>query len=117
MKLGLQGHSILFSSGDTGVAGRAFDPAPIGCLGANSTIFNPRYPDSCPFLTVVGATKVYPGHTVFEPESAANDLKGQPFSTAFSSGGGFSNIHGIPPWQTKAIATYVQLLLLRLELK
>jgi len=47
MKLALQGHTILFSSGDTGVAGRAADPAPIGCLGPNSTIFNPRYPDRC----------------------------------------------------------------------
>ncbi|KAF2101778.1 subtilisin-like protein [Rhizodiscina lignyota] len=106
MKLGLQGHSIFFSSGDTGVAGRATDPAPNGCLGPNHTIFNSRYPNSCPYLTVVGATKVYPGHTVFEPESAANDLAGAPYKTAYSPGGGFSNIFPIPPWQETAVASY-----------
>lgn len=54
-----------------------------------------------------GATKVYPGHTVFEPESAANDLAGQPYSDAFSSGGGFSNIYKAPAYQTAAIAELV----------
>lgn len=61
---------------------------------------------SCPYLTVVGATKVYPGRTVFEPESAANDLAGQPYRTAYSTGGGFSNIYPIPPWQRDAVETY-----------
>ncbi|KAK4539363.1 hypothetical protein LTR36_010993 [Oleoguttula mirabilis] len=106
MKLALQGHTIFFSSGDTGVAGRATDPSPNGCLGTNNTIFNPRWPDSCPYLTVVGGTKVYPGHTVFEPESVANDLAGDPYTSAYSSGGGFSNIYSIPDYQTNAVATY-----------
>lgn len=106
MKLALQGHTIFFSSGDTGVAGRPADPAPNGCLGANHTIFNPRWPDSCPYLTVVGATKVYPGKTVFDPESAANDPAGQPYSSAYSTGGGFSNIHAIPDYQADAVANY-----------
>ncbi|KAI9664857.1 MAG: hypothetical protein M1821_006305 [Bathelium mastoideum] len=105
MKLGLQGHSIFFSSGDTGVAGRPANPAPIGCLGPNSTIFNPRYPDNCPYLTVVGATKVYPGFTVFQNESAANDPAGSPYTSAYSTGGGFSNIYSPPPWQQSAIDT------------
>ncbi|KAI9711335.1 MAG: hypothetical protein M1820_002322 [Bogoriella megaspora] len=106
MKLGLQGHSIFFSSGDTGVAGRPASPPPNGCLGPDATIFNPRYPDSCPYLTVVGATKVYAGFTVFDPESAANDLAGQPYRTAYSTGGGFSNLYSPPPWQQGAIDTY-----------
>ncbi|KAL9113211.1 MAG: hypothetical protein Q9227_002546 [Pyrenula ochraceoflavens] len=104
MKLALQGHTIVFSSGDTGVAGRAGDPAPNGCLGPDHTIFNPRWPDSCPYLTVVGGTKVYPGKSVFDPESAANDPAGMPYSTAYSTGGGFSNIHSIPDYQTAAVA-------------
>lgn len=62
---------------------------------------------SCPYLTVVGATKVYPGFTVFEPESAANDLAGAPYASAYSTGGGFSNVYGIPPWQQSAVETYV----------
>ncbi|KAK5108167.1 hypothetical protein LTR62_008698 [Meristemomyces frigidus] len=109
MKLALQGHTIVFSSGDTGVAGRAADPRPNGCLGPNHTIFNPRWPDSCPYVTVVGATKVYPGKTVFEPESVANDLAGAPYKTAYSSGGGFSNIFPIPEFQKTAVNTYFEL--------
>lgn len=54
----------------------------------------------------MGATKVYPGQTVYEPESAANDLAGHPFHSAFSSGGGFSNIFSIPSYQKSAVATY-----------
>lgn len=61
---------------------------------------------SCPYLTNVGATKVYPGKTVFDPESAVVDPAGHPYRNAFSSGGGFSNIYGIPSYQEKAVAKY-----------
>jgi len=44
--------------------------------------------------------------TVNDPESAVNDAAGHPFSVAFSSGGGFSNIYGIPSYQTSAASTY-----------
>jgi tripeptidyl-peptidase I len=63
---------------------------------------------SCPYLTVVGATKVYSNDTVFDPESAANDLAGHPYRTAYSTGGGFSNVYSPPPWQQDAINTYFQ---------
>lgn len=106
MKLALQGHTIFFSSGDTGVAGRPGYPPPNGCLGSNHTIFNPRWPDSCPYLTVVGATKVSDGKTVFDPETAANDPSGSPFIPGYSTGGGFSNIHAIPEYQATAVAHY-----------
>ncbi|KAF7959745.1 hypothetical protein EAE96_001354 [Botrytis aclada] len=106
MKLGLQGHTFLYSSGDFGVGGVPGDASESGCLGSDSTIFNPQFPVNCPYVTAVGATKVYPGHTVFEPESAANDLKGQPYSSAYSSGGGFSNVYEIPSYQKEAVASY-----------
>ncbi|KAF7909907.1 uncharacterized protein EAF01_003625 [Botrytis porri] len=106
MKLGLQGHTFIYSSGDFGVGGVPGDASESGCLGSNSTIFNPQFPVNCPYVTAVGATKVYPGHTVFEPESAANDLKGQPYNSAYSSGGGFSNVYKIPSYQKEAIASY-----------
>ncbi|TGO42774.1 hypothetical protein BHYA_0005g00390 [Botrytis hyacinthi] len=106
MKLGLQGHTFLYSSGDYGVGGVPGDASESGCLGSDSTIFNPQFPVNCPYVTAVGATKVYPGHTVFEPESAANDLKGQPYRDAYSSGGGFSNVYGIPSYQKEAVASY-----------
>lgn len=111
LKLGLQGHSIFYASGDDGVAGPPGDDSDNGCLGdpsgtGNGTIFSPAWPNSCPWLTNVGATKIYPGHTAFEVESAVVDPVGQPFSVAFSSGGGFSNIYPIPSYQSAAVATY-----------
>jgi tripeptidyl-peptidase-1 len=56
----------------------------------------------------VGATKVYPGRTVFEPESAVVDPEGQPYSIAFSSGGGFSNIYPQPDYQKAAVAAFFE---------
>jgi tripeptidyl-peptidase-1 len=79
MKLGLQGHSVFFASGDTGVAGA---PRPLlgkdRCLGPNNTIFSPAWPNTCPYVTNVGATKVFPNHSVRDPESAVVDLPGHP---------------------------------------
>ena len=106
LKLGLQGHSIFFASGDDGVAGPTGDDSPNGCLGLNDTIFNPAFPNSCPYVTNVGATKVYPGRTVYEPESAAVDPLNDPYSIAYSSGGGFSNIYGIPSYQAAALKDF-----------
>lgn len=57
-------------------------------------------------MTNVGATKLYAGSTVFDPESAANDPAGDPDSSGFSSGGGFSNIYPQPDYQKDALATY-----------
>ncbi|PYI00305.1 aorsin [Aspergillus sclerotiicarbonarius CBS 121057] len=105
MKLGLQGTSILFASGDDGVAGPAGDDSANGCLG-NGTIFSPAYPNNCPYITNVGATKLYPNHTIADGESAAYDPAGHPYSVAFASGGGFSNIYDIPDYQAAAVAEY-----------
>lgn len=109
LKLGLQGVSVLFASGDAGVGNY---PAPFsadgptGCLGPQGTIFNPTWPNNCPWITNVGATKVYPGHTVFEPESAVYDPAGHPYAVDYSSGGGFSNIYSVPDYQKQAVQTY-----------
>lgn len=45
-------------------------------------------------------------HTVYQPESAVVDLAGHPYRNAFSSGGGFSNIYGVPEYQKTAVSTY-----------
>ncbi len=50
MKLGLQGVSLVFSSGDSGVA------SSWGCLknkGTKHQIFNPNFPSNCPYVTSV----------------------------------------------------------------
>jgi tripeptidyl-peptidase-1 len=57
-------------------------------------------------VTSVGATKVYPGKTVYDPESAVYDPAGHPYSVNFSSGGGFSNIYPIPKYQASAVSTF-----------
>jgi tripeptidyl-peptidase-1 len=103
LKLGLQGVSIFYASGDDGVAGNQGGDSANGCLGPDSTIFNPAWPNTCPYITNVGATKVYPGRTVYEPESAVVDPAGHPYRSAFSSGGGFSNIYPVPDYQKDAV--------------
>lgn len=52
LKLGLQGVSILVSSGDTGVGGLVFDGVS-ACLGPNNNIFSPGFPMNCPYVTSV----------------------------------------------------------------
>ncbi|CAG8952783.1 hypothetical protein HYFRA_00009028 [Hymenoscyphus fraxineus] len=104
MKLGLQGVSFLFASGDSGVSSDI--DGPTGCLGPNLNIFNPTWPGTCPFVTSVGATKVYPGYSVTDPESAVFDPAGHPYSVNYSSGGGFSNIYPVPDYQASAVSTF-----------
>ncbi|KAH8899002.1 subtilisin-like protein [Thozetella sp. PMI_491] len=106
LKLGLQGVSFFFASGDAGV-GEYPPPYGDGCVGPDQTIFTPDWPVNCPYVTAVGATKVYPGHTVFQPESVVLDFVGDPYAVNYSSGGGFSNIYPQPDYQKAAVATYL----------
>ncbi|KAF8335044.1 peptidase S8/S53 domain-containing protein [Cantharellus anzutake] len=117
-KLGLMGVTVLYPSGDFGVAGNedkcinpktgefTWDPA--------GTKFAPSFPGTCPWVTSVGATQMKPGSTVTEPEAAcelgSSFLLGS-FSRIYRlqviySGGGFSNIFPIPDYQRNAIKTY-----------
>ncbi|CZR58938.1 related to tripeptidyl-peptidase I [Phialocephala subalpina] len=107
MKLGLQGHSFIYASGDLGVSGGGPNENPIdGCLGPYGSIFTPGWPVNCPYITVVGATKIYPNHTVYDPESAVVDPLFDPWSIPYSSGGGFSNIYPRPSYQRDAVQNY-----------
>ena len=105
LKLGLQGISFLFASGDAGV-GNYPEPYGTGCLGPDKLIFNPTWPNNCPWITNVGATKVYPGYTVNDPESAVFDPVGHPYHVNYSSGGGFSNVYPVPAYQKSAVDTF-----------
>lgn len=105
MKLGLQGVSILYSSGDFGVAGnggQCIDSATGAYNNGSSGIFNPSFPGTCPYVTSVGATQVMNGSTVHTPESASERV--------IFSGGGFSNVFSnvfaMPSYQQSAMATY-----------
>ncbi|KAF8576677.1 family S53 protease-like protein [Ramaria rubella] len=81
MQLGARGTSILFASGDGGVA---------GSQTTSCTTFLPTFPSGCPFMTSVGAT------TGINPETAAS----------FSSGG-FSNYFATPSYQSAAVSTFL----------
>jgi tripeptidyl-peptidase-1 len=101
MKLGLQGVSVLYSSGDFGVAGNSgvcVDPKTFAFNNGTNGIFNPTFPGTCPYVTSVGATQVLNGSSVRTPESACKDV--------IFSGGGFSNVFEIPSYQKKAMQDY-----------
>ncbi|KZT64886.1 subtilisin-like protein [Daedalea quercina L-15889] len=99
-KLGLMGITVLFSSGDDGVAGNSGV-----CLDADGeedydgTVFAPGFPVDCPYVTAVGATQVNPNSTVLEPESACEQV--------IYSGGGFSNVFPMPSYQASAVEEYL----------
>ncbi|KAJ7626966.1 subtilisin-like protein [Roridomyces roridus] len=82
MQLGARGTSIIWSSGDSGVGE--------GCIDGQ---FSLAWPDSCPYVTIVGATQ-----------------QSGPEVGAALSGGGFANTFPRPPWQDSAVTTYLSLL-------
>jgi tripeptidyl-peptidase-1 len=120
-KLGLMGVTVLFSSGDNGVAGNGGT-----CLTRNGSEsaqgkrFNPTFPSTCPYVTSVGATQgtesfspyarwcvfislvfsVNPGSSVFDPESACEQY--------IYSSGGFSNYFATPDYQKDAVQEYME---------
>ncbi|KAF2667833.1 subtilisin-like protein [Microthyrium microscopicum] len=95
LKLGLQGISIFFSSGDFGVAASC---GIVGCLDFLPN-YTPGFPASCPYVTAVGATQISKGARVTDPEVAAAEL-------GYSSGGGFSNVFARPSYQDDAVLSY-----------
>ncbi|OJT01787.1 Aorsin [Trametes pubescens] len=99
-KLGLMGVTVLYSSGDFGVAangGLCLDSE--GFLDFDGDIFAPSFPGGCPYITSVGATQVNPGAKVTDPESACNQV--------IFSGGGFSNVFAMPSYQKSAVTNYL----------
>ncbi|KAJ7700763.1 subtilisin-like protein [Mycena rosella] len=81
MQLAARGVSILFASGDGGVA----STPGVSCTG---TAFKPTFP-TCPFVTLVGATA------------------GSPETAASLSAGGFSNYFPQQTWQATAVKSYI----------
>ena len=112
MKLGLQGVTVLYSSGDYGVAGnlgRCIDPTTGNYTGTNAAtgMFNPSFPGTCPYVTSVGATQVQNNTNVAQVLAAAtNTQPEQACETVIHSGGGFSNVFSMPNYQVSAVHTY-----------
>ncbi|KAI1271353.1 peptidase S8/S53 domain-containing protein [Xylaria sp. FL0933] len=101
MKLGLMGVTLLFSSGDTGVAGISgrclLDNGVPTPVGSDYGRFNPLFPASCPWITSVGGSALPANGSVDDREVVAYQ---------FPPGGGFSNLFTLPDYQAEAIASY-----------
>jgi len=107
LKLGLMGVSVLYSSGDYGVAGNGGQ-----CIAADGTYnnghsgrFNPAFPSTCPWVTSVGATQVKP-HISLPNAIASGTEPEKACETVIFSGGGFSNVFPLPGYQSKAVKSF-----------
>lgn len=101
-KLGLQGITVLYSSGDNGVAGNeGLCLNPDGTQSASGIRFNPTFPAGCPYITSVGATMMKPNASVYDlqPEQACDEI--------IYSSGGFSNYFAIPDYQVDAVSCWM----------
>lgn len=101
LKLGLAGITVLYASGDYGVAGRRGT-----CINSTNTmlnnssdsLFNPSFPATCPYVTAIGATQIKQNAPINAPEVACE--------TQIRSGGGFSNVFSLPSYQASAVQSW-----------
>ncbi|TVY46322.1 Aorsin [Lachnellula occidentalis] len=99
IKLGLQGVSILYSSGDFGVAGNSgtcINPRTGAFNNGSTGTFNPSLPGTCQYITSVGATQVLNGSSVHGPESACEKV--------IFSGGGCSSVFTMASYQKSTMS-------------
>lgn len=72
------GVTLVFSSGDYGVAGNSnecINPADGSYTTTSAgTVFNPAFPSSCPYITSVGATQLPEGGNVLSREQACETV-------------------------------------------
>ncbi|KAH8994045.1 subtilisin-like protein [Lactarius akahatsu] len=102
-KLGLLGTTVLYSSGDNGVAGFGGvcqNSSGVDDDSPDAVRFNPGFPGSCSFVVSVGATQINSGATVNDPESACERV--------IFSGGGFSDIFPMPSYQKTAVTNFLK---------
>lgn len=105
MKLGLQGVTVLESSGDAGVASYAGDFGyENGCAGPEGTVFYPSADATCPYVLAVGSTQFK--HVSNSTYGNSSSTYYEASTSRFPSGGGFSNYFDAPEWQTDAISNY-----------
>ncbi|KAF2435263.1 subtilisin-like protein [Tothia fuscella] len=117
LKLGLQGITVVFASGDSGTAGnrgQCLDPT-TGQPSNNTNvrgIYNPSFPSTCPWVTSVGGTQLPPNASVSDIEVAfdiviTNTFNGSTTRALLSSGGGFSNLFSTPWYQASNVKSYL----------
>jgi tripeptidyl-peptidase-1 len=103
LKLGLQGVTVVISSGDAGVGTN------LGCIGSNQeptvgTIFAPLFPQTCPNVLTVGGTELRRSDPTAPPIEW--EILEEVATTQFPSGGGFSNIYEVTDYQKDAVQAY-----------
>mmetsp|Transcript_5879 Transcript_5879/g.8066 ORF Transcript_5879/g.8066 Transcript_5879/m.8066 type:complete len:871 (-) Transcript_5879:124-2736(-) len=116
LKLGLQGVTVVFSSGDDGVCDIPTPANPKGCAKAQ-----PTWPSSSPYVTSVGATqlsdKYLPACGTKWSETFGMELQctgvGEVVCQAdkggiITPGGGFSNVYHRPWWQDHAVSEFLK---------
>lgn len=101
MKLGLQGVTVVISSGDDGVGSFEGDPTPSGCAGPNENIFYPASDATCPYVLAVGSTQF-----VKVSNTSTTPTYFEQSTSRFPSGGGFSNFFDTPDYQKDQVAAY-----------
>ncbi|KAF8265230.1 subtilisin-like protein [Lactarius quietus] len=103
-KLGLLGTTVIYASGDGGVArsnGSCQNSISLEDGDAYTLRFIPTYPQSCSFVVSVGATQINSGSTVNDTESACD-------RGGIYSGGGFSDIFPMPSYQAAAVTNFLK---------
>jgi tripeptidyl-peptidase-1 len=85
------------SSGDSGVG-------PDTCWGEDGKIFDPDFASTCPYVLSVGSTEWdrFDASVPPTPGKKLNEIA----TRRFPSGGGFSNVFGIPNYQRDAVSAY-----------
>ncbi|PIB01915.1 Tripeptidyl-peptidase sed2 [Cercospora beticola] len=95
-QIGARGVSLLFSTGNNGANGQEAG-------GEHKTIFEPKFPASCPWVTAVGGTT-----NIGDEEAAVNGTIPIASSVAITaSGGGFSNLFARPRYQANQVQSYI----------
>jgi len=93
--LGLQGVTIVVSSGDDGVAGPLSRPG----MQQQACSYRPNFPASSPYVTTVGATQ--------GPESDLTEIACSAHTGGgITTGGGFSTVFAQPDYQRSAVSGY-----------
>jgi len=114
-KAGAAGLTLLFSSGDMGV--NPGTPDAPDCLTTKS--FTPAFPPTSPYVTAVGGTQfstqteaICSQKTQYNLPTTCDTVGEISSSVAtgsrITSGGGFSNVFAMPPYQKSVVASYLQ---------